>query len=255
MKKNEKILTIIPARAGSKGVPQKNIINLGGHPLLAYSIGVAKLSKFINRIIVTTDSKKYADIARRYGAEIPFLRPKKYAGDLSLDIEFFRHALNWLENNEGYVPDLIIHLRPITPLRDYRVVDKAILEILADKKATALRSTHLSNNTGYKIFRKKGDYINFFGKEDFKEGEEYYNRPRQALPATYNPNGYVDIILPKTLKKTGTLHGKRIRAFITKRAVDIDCIEDVEFAKKLLKDKEYIYLLNFLNKVKKVAGT
>ena len=88
--KNKKILALIPARAGSKSIPQKNIINLGSHPLLAYSIGVARLSKFINRIIVTTDSKKYADIAKRYGAETPFLRPKKYAGDLSLDIEFFQ---------------------------------------------------------------------------------------------------------------------------------------------------------------------
>ncbi len=249
--KNKNIVAIIPARAGSKSIPQKNIIDLGGHPLLAYSIGVAKLSKFINRIIVTTDSKEYADIARRYGAEAPFLRPKKYAGDLSLDIEFFRHALNWLEEKDRYVPDLIVHLRPITPIRNYKLIDKAILEILADKKATALRSAHISEYTGYKIFRKKGNYINFFGKEDFKKGEEYYNYPRQALFPTYNPNGYVDIILPKTLKKTGTLHDKRIRAFITKRVADIDCIEDLKFAKELLKDREYSPLINLLNKIKK----
>lgn len=245
---NKKILALIPARAGSKSIPKKNIIDLGGHPLLAYSIAVARLSKFINRIIVSTDDEEFAKIARKYGAETPFLRPKKYAGDLSLDIEFLKHALKWLEKNEGYIPDLIIHLRPITPLRNPKIVDKAILEIINDKKATALRSAYLSEHTGYKYFRKDGDYINFFGKEDFKKDEEYYNYCRQALPLTYNPNGYVDIILPKTLKETRTLHGRRIRAFITRRVADIDYIEDVEFAKKLLKDTEFSSLINFLNK-------
>lgn len=247
---NKKILALIPARAGSKSIPKKNIIDLGGHSLLAYSIAAAKLSKLINRIIVSTDSIEFAEIAKRYGAEVPFLRPKKYAGDLSTDIGFLKHALNWLEKKEGYVPDLIVHLRPTTPLREYKIIDKAILEVIDDKQATALRSAHISKHTGYKIFKKKGDYINFFGQEDFEENQEYYNYCRQALPITYNPNGYVDIVLSKTLKETGMLHGSKIRAFITKKIADIDVIEDVEFAKQLLKDEKYTELISLLNKIK-----
>lgn len=242
------ITAIIPARGGSKGIPKKNIIDLGGFPLIAYSIAVAELSDFINRVIVSTDDEEIAEVARKYGAEVPFLRPEEYARDNSLDIEFFKHALDWMEKKESKIPDLMVHLRPITPLRNHKVVDKAVEEILSDEKATALRSAHLSEHTGYKLFRKKGDYINFFGKEDFAGGEEYYNLPRQALPLTYNPNGYVDVVLPKTIRETGTLHGDRIRAFITRKVADIDNMEDVEFAKKLLKDKEFQPLINHLKK-------
>lgn len=244
-------MALIPAREGSKGIPKKNIIDLRGYPLVAYSIAVAQLSKLINRVIVTTDSREIAAIAKSYGAEVPFLRPKKYARDYSLDIEFFRHALNWLEKKERYFPDLVIHLRPTTPARNYKVIDRAILKIMSDKKATALRSAELLEHSAYKYFRKKGDYINFFGREDFKEGEEYYNWPRQILPPTYRTNDYVDIILPETLKKTGTLHGKRIRAFIIKKTALIDSPEDLALAKKLLKDREYSPLIKLLAKIKK----
>ena len=202
--KNKKIIALIPARGGSKSIPKKNIIDLGGYPLIAYSIAAAKLSKFISRVIVSTDSEEIVKISKSYGAEVPFMRPKKISGDRALDIEFFMHALEWLEKNEGYVPDLIVHLRPITPARESNLIDKAILKMIKDKKATALRSAHSACYNGYKTFRKEKEYIHFFGKEDFKGNEEYYNYPRQSLPATYNPNGYVDIVLPKTLKKTGT---------------------------------------------------
>jgi len=249
--KNKKIMALIPARSGSKSVLKKNIIPLHDHPLMAYSIAAAKLSKLINRVIVTTDSEEFAEIAKSYGAEAPFLRPKEISGDHSLDIEFFRHALEWLEKNEGYAPDLVVQLRPVTPAREPDLIDKAILEIEKDSNATALRSAHLSEHTGYKLFRKRGGYINFFGKEDFKEGEEYYNRPRQILPPTYNPNGYVDVVLPKTLKETETLHGSNIIAFITERIADIDYKEDVRFAEELLRSEKYINLLNYLNNTKK----
>jgi len=251
MPKNKKIIALIPARGGSKSIPKKNIIDLGGYPLIAYSIAAAKLSKFISRVIVSTDSEEIVKISKSYGAEVPFMRPKKISGDRALDIEFFMHALEWLEKNEGYVPDLIVHLRPITPARESNLIDKAILKMIKDKKATALRSAHSACYNGYKTFRKEKEYIHFFGKEDFKGNEEYYNYPRQSLPATYNPNGYVDIVLPKTLKKTGTLHGKYIRAFITEKIADIDDIEDVKFAEKLLKEKKYTPLSRLLNKINK----
>jgi len=249
--KNHKIIALIPARGGSKSIPKKNIIDLEGYPLIAFSIAAAKLSKSISRIIVSTDSEEIAEISRAYGAEVPFLRPKKFAQDTSRDIEAINHALLWLRAKENYSPDYVVFLRPTTPLRNIKLIDKAILEIINDKKATALRSASLSQHTAYKLFKKKGDYIDFFGKEDFKKGVEYYDFPRQVLPITYQPNGYVDVILPGTIEKTGTLHGKRIRAFITKKVADIDEIRDVKFAQKILKDKEYLPLINLLKKIKR----
>lgn len=244
--KDKNIVALIPARGGSKSIPKKNIIDLGGYPLLTYAIDAAKLSSYINRVIVTTDSQEFADIANAYEAETPFLRPTEYAQDASQDIEFVSHALDWLEKNEGYVPDLIVHLRPTTPLRDPAIIDKAIEEIIADDKATALRSAHESEYTAYKLFRKKGEYINFFGAEDFEKNEEYYNKARQVLPKTYNCNGYVDVIRPEVLRQTGMLHGEYIRAFITERIADIDRIEDVRFAEQLLRNEKFQSLTNFL---------
>ena len=239
-----KILALIPARGGSKGIHKKNIVMFGGYPLISYSIAAAKLSRHIDRIIVTTDDKEIADTAKKFHAEVPFLRPKELSKDSSTDIGFFVHALDFLEKNEGYVPDFIVQLRPTTPLRDRRILDKAISVIMGDKLATSLRSAHVFEHPGYKLFRLKGNYCNFFGKEDFND-IEYYDLPRQRLPATYFPNGYVDVIIPKIFKETGLLHGKRIRAFITEKTMDIDCHEDLKRAEGML--NKYSELKNMLD--------
>ena len=111
------IIAIIPARSGSKSLMDKNIKLLSGHPLIAYSIAAAKLSKGIDRIIVSTNSEKYADIARQYGAEVPFIRPDRYSTDTSTDRDFLIHAMKWLKENEDTLPEYWVHLRPTTPLR------------------------------------------------------------------------------------------------------------------------------------------
>ena len=250
--KKPNILALIPARGGSKGIPRKNIIDIAGYPVIAYSIAVAKLSKYINRVIVTTDDAEIADVSRRFGAEAPFLRPKEISGDKSLDIEFFHHALEWLKKNEEYSPDLIVHLRPTTPFRDFRVVDEAITDMIKDKKATSLRSSEIfDRESPYKMFKAEGAYYDFFGKEDFKKDEEYYNYPRQAFPVTYQPNGYVDIVKPSVLLKTGMLHGKRIRIFVTEKSVELDNLMDVESARKVSSEAKYKELMDFLKKMKR----
>ena len=123
---NLNTICVIPARSGSKGIRDKNILNLRGHPLLAWSIEVAKKSNLIERTIVSTDSEEYKEIALSYGAEVPFLRPKELSQDNSTDLEFMKHLLMYLEENEN-LPKIIVHLRPTTPVRDYKIVDKAIL--------------------------------------------------------------------------------------------------------------------------------
>ena len=231
------ILAIIPARGGSKGLPGKNVIELDGFPLIAYTIAAAKLSKRITRIIVTTDFPIIAEIALKYGAEVPFMRPSEISTDTSLDIEFINHTLKFLKKNGNYEPNLIVHLSPVIPLRKSKVIDLAILEIIKDKKATSLRSASLFNHSGYKLTKLVNGYWHFFGNEDFKKDIEYYNFPRQLLPNTYIPNGYVDIIKPKTIKETNSLHGDKIKAFITEQTADIDSIEDLIFANQLLLNK------------------
>lgn len=248
--RNKNIIALIPARGGSKSIPKKNIMDLSGFPLIAYSIAAARLSKFISRVIVSTDSQEIAKVSKFYGAEVPFVRPKRYATDNARDIGLVKHTIKWLKRNEGFCPDYLVFLRPTTPLRDIKVTDKAILEMTRDRKATALRSGHKFESSAYKLFRKRNGYAEFFGKEDFKRDLEYQDLPRQKLPITYKTNGYVDILLPKFIEKTGKLHGQKIRGFITDETADIDTLRDVSFARELLHQKEYLPLIKLLNKIK-----
>lgn len=149
------ITAIIPARGGSKGIPQKNIMDIGGFPLIAYSIAAAKLSKKIDRVIVSTDSKEIAEIAKRFGAEVPFMRPKEIATDTSPDIDFIKHALSWFKAKEGRTPKYIVHLRPTTPLRHPADIDRSITKLAAHSRATSLHSAHELRESPYKLFKIK----------------------------------------------------------------------------------------------------
>src|SRR3989338_10568956 len=143
MKKNSPtVFAIIPARGGSKGVIKKNSKCFGGHPLIAYSIIAAKLCPSIDRVIVSTDSVEITEIAKRYGAEVPFLRPEAYAQDHSPDLDFIKHALDWFDRHEKNEPDFLVHLRPTTPLRDPELLTEAIGRIKNCSEATSLRSVH-----------------------------------------------------------------------------------------------------------------
>lgn len=223
-----KILCIIPARAGSKGILNKNIIRIGGHPLIAYSISTAKQSKYISRTIVSTDSNEIKNIATSYGADVPFLRPSEFAMDHSTDREFLLHSLEYLNINEKYVPELIVHLRPTTPLRDVNIVDQAIELLLATKEATSLRSAHLAPKTPYKWFQLDSDGY-FYGIRPEDQRPEYYNLPRQAFPNVYDPNGYVDILRSDQIISSPSIHGDKILGFITPHCHELDSQTDIEY--------------------------
>ena len=111
------ILALIPARGGSKSIPRKNIRPLAGHPLIAYSIAAGRQSNLVTRTIVSTDDEEIARIARQYGAETPFLRPAEFAQDNTTDFPVFTHALSWLKEHEGYQPEIVVQLRPTSPIR------------------------------------------------------------------------------------------------------------------------------------------
>ena len=133
------IAAIIPARGGSKSIPRKNIISFLGKPLIYWSIVVAIKSKLIDRVIVSTDDKEIAEIAKKFGAEIPFMRPKHLGGDLVLDYPVIRHCLDYLSESEGYQPDIVVQLRPTSPLRPDGLVDEGISKLISNPAADSLR--------------------------------------------------------------------------------------------------------------------
>ena len=242
MKKKPYIVALIPAREGSQNIKNKNIRLLGKHPLIAYSIKAALLSNYLNDVFVTTDSEKIAKISNKYGAQTPFLRPKKISGNNSIDIEFFNHFLKYLNNQNYKIPDLIVHLSPTVPLREKNIIDKSINYILKNPKATSLRSVNKIDLSPYKIFYQNNNYLKgFFNELKF----EYYNLPRQKYPDTYKPNGHVDIVKPEYITEKN-LHGNKILSFITNPVIDIDSFKDLNEAKKILSDKKFSYLLEEL---------
>lgn len=126
MLKFNNIIAIIPARGGSKGIPRKNIRLLHGKPLIAWTIETALSTSCLKRVIVSTDDEEIAEVAEKYGAEVPFLRPKKYAQDDTTDMPVYEHTLHWLEENERYIPDIVVWLRPTAPLRTSEDIKNAV---------------------------------------------------------------------------------------------------------------------------------
>lgn len=238
------IIAIIPARSGSKTILDKNIKDLNGFPVIAYSIAAAKLSRKINRIIVSTDSNYYASIAREFGAEVPFLRPSKYSGDNSLDRDFFIHAIDWFKENKQKIPKILIHLRPTTPLRLPEVIDDAIDLFQKNPEATSLRSGHVAPESPLKWFFKEGDYFKSF------IDSELSNYPKEIFRETYIPNGYVDILNSSEIKNNKNIHGENILGFASPTVTEIDSIEEFEYISHQIKNKGSL-LLDYLNSIKK----
>jgi len=226
--KNKKIIVIIPARSGSKSIKDKNIILYKGKPLISYSIQIALKSKLVNRVIVSTDSKKYANISKKFGAEVPFLRPKKISKNNSNDSEWIFHAIDHLIRKEKYYPDLIIHLRPTSPNRELKIFEKGIKWFLKNKnKPTSMRSVSIFSQPPQKLFKIKNKFLTGFFND--KYNGEYHSRPRQDYPKTYLPNGYIDILRTSYILKSKRIYGNKILSYITNPILDIDIKQDLKF--------------------------
>ncbi len=237
-----KILAIIPARSGSKGLPGKNIKPLLQHPLLAYSILAAQQSKLINRITVNTDSEQIAEIAKNYQAEIPFIRPAELAQDASTDLEVFKHQLEWMKNTEEYAPDIVVQLRPTSPVRFANWIDEAI-EKLVSSDADSIRVVTESPLTPFKMWLINNN--NDGAMEPLvsvKNISEPYNQPRQSLPIVYWQIGTLDVIKTKTILEDSSMSGKKILSYIVdkKYAIDIDDVASFYKAEELIQYNECI---------------
>lgn len=209
------LTAIIPARGGSKGVPRKNIRELAGYPLIAYSIIACQKCSGIERIIVSTDDVEIAEIASRFGAEVPFLRPEEYAQDNSTDLDVIKHFYSV----EG-AQDLAL-VRPTTPLRDPAIMNNFINEYHEKRdNISGLRTAHELCESPYKYFKiVDGVFTGFF--DDFNGIKDYANLPRQVFPLAYHPNGYLDIIKKETVLG-GSDFGDKILPAITKFVIEID---------------------------------
>lgn len=229
------VLAIIPARGGSKSIPRKNVLRFAGHPLLAYSIAAAKQSELVTRIIVSTDDDEIAAVARRYGAEVPFLRPEEFAQDATPDLPVFIHALQWLEAQEEYLPELVVHLRPTTPVRPPGSVDDGIRILLEHPEADAVRAVVPSGQNPFKMWQidENGVMHNLIPVEGVAEP---YNAPRQHLPKTFWQTGHVDITRPGTLLEKHSMTGDTILPLVLdpRYTVDIDTQRDWEQAEWLI---------------------
>ena len=218
---SKKVLAIIPARGGSKGVPQKNIKELNGKPLIAWSFETALHCKYIDRIIVSTDDEKIALISKKLGADVPFLRPKELAKDDSKSIDAILHCINWLkENGDEY--DILILLQPTSPLRIYTDIDKSI-EMLFEKKADSIVSVcKTDHNPLWSNTLPSDGKMNDFLKK------EVVNINRQQLPEYYRLNGAVYSAWIDYVVKNLSFFGENTFAYImpTERSVDVDTLFD-----------------------------
>ena len=227
------VLALIPARGGSKGIPRKNIKDLGGHPLITYSIAAGLTSKLVTRTIVTTDDEEIARIARSFGAEVPFLRPKEFARDDTRDLPVFQHVLAWLEENEDYQPEVVVQLRPTSPFRSPDLVDEAVQILLDNPQANSVRGIVPSKQNPYKMWQVQdnGHMSPLLDTEFF----EAYNMPRQELPETFWQTGHIDAIRTQTILD-GSMSGENVFAcqIDPRYSVDLDILIDWEGAESRL---------------------
>jgi YrbI family 3-deoxy-D-manno-octulosonate 8-phosphate phosphatase len=237
MNKPLEVLAVIPARGGSKGIPGKNIKSFSGHPLIAYSIEAAKQSKLVTRIIVSTDDETIAAVGIKYGAEVPFMRPLELAQDTSLDFPVFQHLIDTLAKTENYHPDIVVQLRPTSPIRPIGIVDEAIQLLIDNPQSDSVRGVVPSGQNPHKMWKiDKSGKLNSLLQVDGIE--EPYNAPRQKLPKTFWQTGHIDAIKTATIVDQQSLTGDIIFPLHLDEmyTIDIDNLPDWERAERLVKN-------------------
>lgn len=232
--KNKKIIAIIPARGGSKGIPQKNIKLLGGKPLIFYTIEAALKSKYLDRVIISTDSKEIARIAKSYGANVPFLRPKEYARDNSPDSEVIEHVVDWFKKR-GKNFDIVVWLEPTSPLRKPDDIDKAIEIFIKNfNKADSLVSVGEVHTESPFITKKiERGYV----KPLVRINKNIHQR--QQLPKAYFPYGVIYLSKTTTYQRYKTFYQKRTIPYFIERwqNYEIDDIYDLKVVEAIIKQR------------------
>lgn len=239
---DKKVMALALARGGSKGVPGKNIKDLAGKPLIGWVIDAAKNSKYVDRVILSTDYEDIAKVGKEYGAEVPFMRPKEIAEDSTPDTPVFEHALRWLKENEGYEPKIIVHLRPTGPMLTSDEIDEAIELLEKHPDADSVRSIQEPPKPPFKMWTIEGDHMEPFIKEvkgeDGKIIKDAHTAPRQKLPEVFQTTADVGIMRLETVTEKNSVIGDTVLPYLLKRpTADIDIPVDFKIAEILMKDR------------------
>ena len=238
---NKGVIALIPARSGSKRIVNKNIKYLENHPLIAYTISTAINSEVFDSVMVSTDSSEIANISKYYGAEIPFLRPKKYAKDNSPDFEwldFTMKKLDELKKNYLYV----CILRPTSPFRNELTLQRAWKEFITKEKSIdSIRAVELCGQHPYKMWNYDGEYIkplmnNIISNE---YGQPFHSMQYSSLPEIYVQNASLEIVKKSSVYDTGTISGSKIAPFFTNdyEGIDVNTPIDWVVAETLINNK------------------
>ena len=235
---HREVLAIIPARGGSKSIPRKNIKSFAGYPLIAFSIAAGLAAESVSRVIVSTDDEEIAEISKKYGAEVPFYRPEEISRDETPDLPVFKHALEWLQSTEDYRPDIVVQLRPTSPLRRKEHINQSVNKLSDRPDADSIRTVCVPFQNPFKMWKISNDgLMQPFVDTDFPEP---YNLPRQALPEVFWQTGYVDAAWTETFIKKNSMTGDAILPMIidAEEWIDIDSQDDWRRAERLLESGE-----------------
>ena len=230
-----KILFVITARGGSKGVPRKNIRLLGGLPLIAYKIVSAKKCRFDNRLIVSTDDDEIASIAREYGAEVPFMRPKELASDSADSIDVVMHAIDWIRDNDSSDYDYICLLEPSSPFATYEDLDKALDIIISSQSDTLLgmKEVEVSKEFIFELDQQGG--LSYF----YKSVKNMKGVRRQDQKPQYTMNGCMYIAKMDYFRANRSFHSINSRPYIMpwEKSVEIDTEQDLRYVEFLIDNR------------------
>lgn len=233
MIQDKKILAIIPARGGSKGVPRKNIRPLNGVPLIGYTLNEANKSRYLDRVVVSTDDMEIAKTAEAFRAEVPYLRPEELSTDSSSTVDCVIHMMDFLKDKEEYIPDYICLLQCTSPFRTHEDIDNAIEKVL-DSQFDGIISVCEVEENPYWTNVFEGDKLKNF----IEEGKKITRR--QDLPQIYTYNGAIYIIRTDVFFEKRTFETDNITGYIMlkERSLDIDTTIDFEIAEILMRDSE-----------------
>jgi len=233
------VLALIPARGGSKGVPRKNIRPLAGKPLIAWAVAAARAAPSVTRVVVDTEDAEIRDVARTYGAEAPYVRPRELAEDLSTTLDVVLHSLAWFKEHESYVPDAVLLLPPTAPLVLPADIEAGIAALARDPAADSVRPIVSSPKHPYKCLRIEEGYLKPFLSEAVTGYAEPYDMPRQLFPDAYVYSGLFQVVRRNTLLERHSLSGERMGYLMVppERSVNIDSLDDFMYADMLMRER------------------
>jgi CMP-N,N'-diacetyllegionaminic acid synthase len=225
-----KVLCLIIARGGSQRVPNKNIRLLAGRPLLAYSIEAAKRSRYVDRIVVSTDSEAIAKVAAERGAEVPFRRPAEISQGHSTELQAMEHALGWFKDHESYEPDFVVLLRPTSPFRTSETIDRAVELLMNDPNAHCVRTVRLCSEHPHKMWLMNPDGRRIRSLIPVEQKlPEAHTLSYQLLPTVYVQNASMDVFRARNIWELHSTTGTEIIPLVMDELESVDINTEIDF--------------------------